>query len=63
MGQTVSFYTDDETKQQLDELAELEKRSVSNYLTLLINWAFTDKKRQLLLRVGDCEEEPIKITE
>lgn len=34
---SMSFYTDDETKGRLEQLAEAEKRSVSNYLTLLVN--------------------------
>ena len=34
---SMSFYTDDDTKGRLEQLAEAEKRSVSNYLTLLVN--------------------------
>lgn len=39
---SVSFYTDDETEERLEKLAALEKRSRSNYLTLLVNRAWEE---------------------
>lgn len=36
MGQTYSFYTDDETGEMLTEMSAEDRRSVSNFLTVLI---------------------------
>ena len=39
-GKTISFYTDLETDKKLNEMARDDQRSVSNCLTVLINWAW-----------------------
>ncbi len=60
---TVSFYTDQNTKAKLEHLAEKDHRSLSNYLTLLINdhWALKNAAKQPPIDPGVSHEIETKI--
>ena len=49
MGATYSYYTDDETARMLEEMTTKERRSASNFLTVLVRAEYERRRQQLTL--------------
>lgn len=52
MGQTYSFYTDDETAAMLNDMSSEDRRSVSNFLTVLIRNERAAREQRALLQAA-----------